>query len=191
NYTNIADKFDKPADKLRVIFARRLFDYRGTRVFTNAIKRILDEGYDINVTVAGSGPDENWMHEQLDSYISVSFIKYQSHESLDIHKDKHIAVVPTIGSEGTSLSLLEAMSAQCAVVCTNVGGMTNIVLDGHNGLIVNSGSVDQLYEAIKRLLDDEALRIKLSNNAYQSVIDSFSYEKWAEQWKKLLTEIIC
>lgn len=189
NYTRIAPKFEKTNDKVNIIFARRLFDYRGTRVFTKAISKLLEENNNIDITVAGSGPDEEWMKQRLQKYQNVTFTHYESFESLNIHQNKHIAVVPTVGSEGTSLSLLEAMSAQCAVVCTNVGGMTNIVLSGYNGLMVNSGNSEQLYTAVKSLVNDLNLRNKIAQNGYETVKAAFSYENWAEKWKNVLKEL--
>ena len=188
NYTQIAPAFEKAEDSVRIIFARRLFAYRGTRVFTEAVSKLLDEGANIDVTVAGTGEDEKWMHERLDKYANVHFTTYESHESLAIHQDKHIAVVPTVGSEGTSLSLLEAMSAQCAVICTNVGGMTNIVIDGFNGCIVDAGNSNKLYEAMKQLIEDDALRKQLAQRGYETVKYGFSREKWRASWKKVLEE---
>ena len=188
NYTRIAPIVSKPEDVINVIFARRLCDYRGTRVFTQAIKRILDENKNVAVTVAGSGPDERWMKQQLQQYDNVTFVQYESSESLSIHADKHIAAIPTVGSEGTSLSLLEAMSAQCAVICTDVGGMTNVVLNGYNGLMVDAGDNEQLYLAIKKLIERPEERKTMAKNGYETVKSSFSYERWAEQWKKVMEE---
>lgn len=190
NFTQIAPKVEKPNDRINIIFARRFEIYRGTRLFANAISRVLNENDHVYVTIAGSGPDEQYIKDKLSNFGErVTFTKYASDESLAIHADKHIAVVPTVGSEGTSLSLLEAMSAQCAVVCTNVGGMTNIVIDGYNGLMI-SPRENELYEAISKLVKDEALREKLSNRAYETVKEGFSYEKWKESWKKVFTDII-
>ena len=189
NYTKIAPIYEKPKDKVNIIFARRLFDYRGTRVFTSAAKRILSEYVNINVTVAGSGPDEEYMKNELGSYSNVEFITYKGSDSLKIHADKHIAVIPTIGSEGTSLSLLEAMSAQCAVIASNVGGMTNIILDNYNGLMVNAGDAEDLYLAIKRPLDNIDDRSRLSLKAYETVKLAFSYERWAEKWTRVLNSV--
>ena len=186
NFTEIGPIFEKPVDKIKIIFARRLFPYRGTRVFTEAIIKILEEYRSVEVTIAGDGPDEGYMHEHLDRFDSVTFTRYSSNESLSIHADKHIAVVPTVGSEGTSLSLLEAMSAQCAVICTDVGGMTNVVLDRYNGLIVKAGDAISLYEAIKKLIIDEELRKQIAENAYRTVINSFSREIWKEKWNNVL-----
>lgn len=189
NFTEIAPRFAKPEDTVKIIFARRLCDYRGTRIFTGAVKRLLQEKQNISITIAGDGPDAAWMKERLAQYPNVEFITYESGESMQVHADKHIAVVPTVGSEGTSLSLLEAMSAQCAVVCSNVGGMTNIVIDGYNGLMI-SPTEEQLYTALKSLLADARLRVALAEKAYETVQAGFSLEKWQQKWKKLLTEML-
>lgn len=189
NYTKIAPQYNKKTDYIEIIFARRFFEYRGTRLFGEAIKRILAEYDNVKVTIAGSGPDRAYFEEAFGINPNVNITNYRSEESLEIHKDKHIAVVPTVGSEGTSLSLLEAMSAQCAVICTNVGGMTNIVIDEYNGLMITPDE-DELYEAIKRLIDDENLRNSLANKAYETVSNGFSYEKWSEKWSKIIDEFI-
>ncbi len=187
NYTRISEIHDKPAETTNIIFARRLFWYRGTRLFVKAIKPILNDYKNISVTIAGTGPDEKWMKEELQEYSNVSFIKYKSTESLAIHADKHIAVIPTVGSEGTSLSLLEAMSAQCAVVCSNVGGMSNIVIDGYNGLMI-SPQEKELEIAMRKLLDDPARLKQLAARAYDTVVYGFSHTKWQESWIKVFDE---
>lgn len=187
NYTRILKPIKKPAEVINIIFARRLVRYRGTRVFTEAIIPLLKEYKNIKVTIAGEGYDEQYMRSKLESYPNVDFIKYQSLESLKIHADKHIAVVPTVGSEGTSLSLLEAMSSQCAVIASNVGGITNIVLDGYNGLIVDAGDIDELYKALKKLIENPELVQKLSINGYETVKQVFSIERWENQWREIIS----
>lgn len=172
---------------INIFFARRLFVHRGTRLFTNVAAKILSEQKNINITIAGTGPDADYMHSILDSYKNVTFITYDSHESLHLHKDKDIAVIPTIGSEGTSLSLLEAMASGCAVICSNVGGMTNIVLDGYNGLIINPDE-ESLYNAIITLLYDHSLRSKLQFNAYNTVKEAFSLDIWRKKWAKVIKQ---
>lgn len=189
NNTRIAPQYNKETETTNIIFARRLCWYRGTTVFVNAIKRILSEYTNITVTVAGDGPDEVLMHQELDIYNNVYFIKYRSDESLEIHADKHIAIVPTVGSEGTSLSLLEAMSAQCAVIATNVGGMTNIILDGYNGLYTNAGDSQDLYLKIKKLLDNPVLRNSISVKGYETVKESFSRDRWVSDWNDTIKSI--
>lgn len=172
---------------VNIIFARRFYDYRGTRIFAEAIKKVISTYTNITVTVAGEGPDEGYFHQQFDMYPQINITKYNSEDALKLHADKHIAVIPTLGSEGTSLSLLEAMASKCAVICTNVGGMTNIVIDGYNGLMINPNEGD-LYQAIKRLVDDEELRSALSERAFETVENAFSHELWTKRWKTVIEE---
>ena len=188
NYTRIAPVTQKPNTVVNIIFARRLRKYRGTEVFTLAIKRILNDYTNVKLFIYGRGPEAEWMHKQLDSYNNVSFDNYAVGESLSVHADKHIAVIPTVGSEGTSLSLLEAMSSQCAVVCSDVGGMTNIILEGFNGKMVPASDVEALYKAIKYLIDNPEERDRMANNGYETVKQAFSFERWKKEWETILKE---
>ena len=139
----------------------------------------------MSITIAGEGPDERLLRDNLAYYSHVRFIRYDSNDSLQVHSDMHIAVIPTIGSEGTSLSLLEAMAAGCAVVCTNVGGMTNVVIDGYNGLLITPNE-DELYHSIKRLLDNDIERQEIAKRGYESIVSSFSFDKWRNSWRRVL-----
>lgn len=189
NYSKIPTEIEpKRNNNPRIIFARRLVEYRGTRIFTYAIQKVLKIYPEIEVTVAGEGPEEPWMKEQLNQYKNVQFIRYNAEESLTVHQRHDIAVVPTRGSEGTSLSLLEAMAAGCAVIATNVGGMTNIILDGYNGVMI-SPNVKELTEALLRLIEDVNRRSRIAQKGRETVAASFSYDKWKTKWLQVIEEV--
>ena len=105
------------------------------------------------------------------------------------HSEIDISIVPTIGSEGTSLSLLEAMASKTAVVCTNVGGMSNIIIDNFNGFIINP-NVEELFLKVSKLIEDKELRDRLSNNAYLTVSEGFSFELWKQKWIEVILKVI-
>lgn len=191
NFAEIGPSESKPInDKVKIVFARRFVQIRGTRLFAPVAKKLLAKYNNIEITFAGGGPDEQFLKDCIGENSRVRYCSYQSDESINFHRQFDIAVVPTIYSEGTSLSLLEAMSAQCAVVCTNVGGMTNIILDEYNGLMITPCE-KELYEALCLLIEDSLLREKLSRNAYETVKASFSLEKWQKEWIKVLNEYFC
>lgn len=188
NFSVIPSSIPEKNNKIvHIIFARRLFTYRGTRLFANVAERLLNKYHDIKITIAGTGPDEKYIQQKLSKYTQVEFCTYNNDESLSIHADKDIAVVPTLGSEGTSLSLLEAMASGCAVVCTNVGGMTNIILDGYNGYIINPEE-EALYAAMTSLIEDKDTRKMLQLNAYNTVSHAFSLEKWQKKWLQVIKQ---
>ena len=79
------------------------------------------------------------------------------------------------------------MAAHCAVLCTNVGGMTNIVIDGYNGLMVSPTS-EELYIKLKQLVEDKQLRTNLAERGYDTVKISFNLKKWEEKWTSVLKD---
>ena len=180
---------EKSEAVVNIIFARRMAPVRGPRVFADVAERLIQKHPDIHITIAGTGPEAGYMHGVLDKYDHVDFISYDSQDSLKIHADKHIAVVPTLASEGTSLSLLEAMASGCAVVCTDVGGMTNIVLNKYNGMMTSAGDAEELYAAINYLIDNPEERQRMAAKGYETVRQCFSHERWAKAWKQVIEEI--
>lgn len=175
--------------KKSIIFARRFVDYRGTRIFINAIDRILSTRNDIEVTFAGTGPMLNEIKQLSAKHNCIHIIKFNAEDSVIFHSKYDIAVVPTIYSEGTSLSLCEAMAAGCFPIATYVGGMTNMVLDGYNGKLCYP-SEDALFNAIQEVLSMPAEKYRqIVVNAYQSVIASFSLDVWKRKWIKVIEDV--
>jgi glycosyltransferase involved in cell wall biosynthesis len=78
--------------------------------------------------------------------------------------------------EGLGLTLIEALSVGTPVVATAVGGIIDVVGDGEAGLLVPSGDVAALRDAIERLLDDAELRNRLVANGRRRVAEAFTVE---------------
>jgi glycosyltransferase involved in cell wall biosynthesis len=76
-------------------------------------------------------------------------------------------------SEGFPNSVIEAMAAGSATIATPVGGVTDVVRHGTTGLIVESGSHEQLAAALIRLRDDSILRSTIVANARRIVRDGY------------------
>lgn len=167
---------------LNIIFARRFVDYRGTTIFKKVVERLFKEGYDFNVTFAGNGPLLNTIKEYAEKEPRISVISFDSKESIDVHKLFDVAVIPTLFSEGTSLSLCEAMCAGCVPVATYVGGMSNMIINRHNGFLCYP-SEESLYECMKEILSLDKLKlIEISSNAYDVGISTFSRLVWEKEW---------
>ncbi len=77
-------------------------------------------------------------------------------------KGAELFVLPSTADEGLPVVCAEAMAAGRAVVATRSGGTPEAVLDGETGLIVEKGDMPGLAAAIRRLVDDPALRSRLA-----------------------------
>lgn len=175
--------------KLRIVFARRFEPIRGCALLMQVIPQVLAEHDEIELAIAGSGSMEAELHNLFDDDPRVMFTRYDANESIAFHGRFDIALVPSVASEGTSLSLLEAMAAGCAVVTTDVGGMSNVILNGHNGILVRPEATE-LHRGLTSLIVDAELRKRLARNARQTVEDSFSRDRWARGWAGVFGQFI-
>ena len=83
-------------------------------------------------------------------------------------EEGNIFVLPSY-NEGLPLSMLEAMAWGLPVIVTPVGGISEIVSDGENGLLVEPSNIEQLSDAMKSLIANEELRISLGDRGRKSV----------------------
>ncbi len=78
--------------------------------------------------------------------------------------------------EGLGIALLQAQAAGVPVVASRAGGMPEAVHDGVTGFLVEPGDVPALTNALRRLLDDPALRERMGAAARTRVLERFSVD---------------
>ena len=83
--------------------------------------------------------------------------------------------------EGLPLSLLEAMSCECAVVATNAGGIKEVLVNRVNGFTAEVDQWGELFYAIEFLLSDPILLKTISLAARSRVTESFSIQTMVSQ----------
>ncbi len=85
--------------------------------------------------------------------------------------EAHIVVLPS-HEENLPMSVIEGMAYGRAVVATPVGAVEDIIVDGMTGLLVPPGNADKLRDCLAALVDDDALRLKLSANGRKFAQDN-------------------
>lgn len=97
-----------------------------------------------------------------------------------------VLVVPSIRFEAFGMVILEAMQYSKPVICSDFGGMKEIVVDGETGLVVPAGDATALAAAIRRLLADPDLRKRMGETGNARLKKCFSAERMAEEYAALL-----
>ena len=155
---------------VRVLLVGRLEGRKGVDLLLDAVPRLADRGLEFSVHLAGD-----------DSLVSVGDLTYREHfekqwPTLSDHveflgriddtelrrqyAEADIVVVPS-RFESFGLTLLEAMMFSTPVVCSDIGGMREIVVDGETGVLIAPESVDELTAALARLIEDPVLRLEM------------------------------
>ncbi|PID57416.1 hypothetical protein CSB45_07805 [candidate division KSB3 bacterium] len=87
-------------------------------------------------------------------------------------RDKDAGILYS-SSEAFGIAIIEYMTASCAVIASNVGGIPEIITHEKNGLLVDPQNLDQLEQAVRRLLNDPQYRMELALKGHETVRKHF------------------
>lgn len=157
-----------------------------------AAATLRDEATPFTVLVVGDGPERDRLlaeRERLGlSDVEVRFLGARSDvPELLAAADGYLM---TSSSEALPLVLLEASAAGLPIVSTDVGGTSEIVLNGRSGLLAPVGSDDELAIAMRRLMDatpDE--RRAMGGEGRRIVRERFDIEHVADVWVDLYRDL--
>jgi glycosyltransferase involved in cell wall biosynthesis len=98
-----------------------------------------------------------------------------------------ILVVPSQEWESFGWTVIEAMTRKVPVVATNAGGLAEVVgPNGIAGFSIDPADVKTFSEAIINLLQDPNLSKKISNEAYNRVVEHFNVQRMAKEYSELI-----
>jgi glycosyltransferase involved in cell wall biosynthesis len=87
--------------------------------------------------------------------------------------------------EGMPIALLEAMAASCAAVCTDVGGVPQVLQEGVTGLLVPPNDPPALADAILRYVNDPEMRRQHGEAGLRWVEEHYSMQAWVKKLEEL------
>jgi glycosyltransferase involved in cell wall biosynthesis len=119
----------------------------------------------------------------------VTFIDAVSNNRLpDIYRAMDVVVTPSF-FEIFGMSTLEAMACGKPVVSTRVGGVSDLIQDGHNGFLVSSGDYEALADRVNYLLQNPETARRLGENARIRALD-YGIARSAELTEEVYFECI-
>lgn len=99
-------------------------------------------------------------------------------EIIELLSKAEIIFFPSKG-ENFSLSLLEAMSLEKAVICSALPSFKEIIKEGENGMIANNAT--EFSEKAKKIFNEPELRKFLEKNARQTILENFDINKMVKE----------
>jgi len=172
---------------LRLVCVARLIERKGQHHLIEAVKKLLDSGVDVMLSLIGTGDSQQDYERQvhrLGIQNRVTFVGYVSREALNPHYNAADVFVLPSYNEGMSLAVLEAMAAGLPVVVTRTGGTEELVEDGVNGFAFDWGDIEALANRLKDFANDRTLSRRMGD-ASRNRARNFSWDVIANRFLEL------
>jgi glycosyltransferase involved in cell wall biosynthesis len=155
----------------KLLFVGTWIDHKGVYYLAEAFEKVLRVIPEARLTIAGCQEPEEKVRQCFASASQAALEVWPfvaRAEISSLYAEHEIFVLPSL-VEGMPLVLLEAMASGMPTVTTESSGMTDLVEDSHNGLLVIPGDTQSLSAAIIRLCRDPELRLRLSSAAQEKM----------------------
>jgi glycosyltransferase involved in cell wall biosynthesis len=156
---------------------------KGLAYLLEAMAKLRTERDDVRLTIIGR-PREGASNDLIDKLglrPQIDFVSGVSDERIvELYAEAELAVVPSL-YEGFSLPAIEAMSTGTCLVATDGGALPEVTgRDGETVLQARAGDVESLLAALRRGLDDAALRQRIGAAGRQRVVERWSWTHCAQ-----------
>jgi glycosyltransferase involved in cell wall biosynthesis len=167
--------------------------YKGVDAVIRSLPAVLRACPRARYVIVGDGalvPELRTLAEKLGVGDAVQFRGWVSETDLaQTYLESSIFVLPSSG-EGFGIVYLEAMAFGRPVVAARDGATPEVVCDGATGLLVQSGDVTALADAMTRLLLDAELRTRLGAAGRARVQTHFTYHTFVERTRGIVTDLL-
>lgn len=194
------DKLIKVKDKEYILYFGRLSQEKGVADLIKAYAKIR-QTVKHQLIIAGDGKERKKLEQltiKLNVFNRVKFIDHQYGDKLlNLISNATFVVIPSIWQENAPYSIIEAMALTKTVICSKVGGLSELIDDGETGFLYPVGDIDKLANIMEKMLAPnqaqalqeigqrakEKIVIKNNKESYYSLLTAI-YEQAIKQNKK-------
>ena len=162
-----------------------------------------EKGHDHLLRVFHKLPSDAWLilagdgelREQIEEKIRITGIQDRViltgnvSEVFQVLSASDITVLSSTAVETFSIAMLESMSMAVPMVASDIGGLSEAIIENETGYLFQSGNEDEMYASIMRVLSDRSETIKMGQCARQLVTRKFSVNVMADETAIMLNKI--
>jgi glycosyltransferase involved in cell wall biosynthesis len=190
SYENIPTSIVNCSNEDYCLMLATYHEYKGHKFLLQAFDIVHQQYPKVNLKIYGHG----WPDEKVKVLKEVHRLKLSDFVTLgdfiaDTRKlllDARVLVVPSQAYESFGMVVVEAMAMNLPVVVTDVGGLPEILNGSGAGYVCSKDNFVEFAEAIKKILSDEALALKMGQNGRATFKRRFQAKTMAASYRKLL-----
>lgn len=189
--TEVLDLINTDNKEKTILFVGRLFKEKGVDLLIRAVSKL---SVPVKVQIVGDGWEkENLIDLAKNLGIShkVDFLGFINSQQIAVLYAKcDLFVMPSVWPEPFGMVGLEAGQFGKPVIAFNVGGISDWLVDGENGLLLKNPDVNLLVGAIGQLISNPDLSRKLGENGRNKVKNQFSLERHLKVLEESFSKLI-
>ena len=184
---------DEPAQTRtkRVVAAGRLMNLKNYPLLLDAFERIHPEFPDYRLEIYGDGPDRALLEKKRDALSCASSVSFMGNVS-NVMRTVSDASLYVMSSdyEGFPNALVEALASGIPAICTDFpsGVAHELIENGVNGLVVPTGDVDAMAQAMRTMLGDPQRAEAMGRRGF-AIRDRLNADRVSERWESLVREV--
>lgn len=180
------------AGALCYIFLGRLNHDKGIGELYEAFNKLASEENDVFLLLVGA--DEEGYLDKLPEYkniqVGMNFHYYGlTRQPERVLNAGDVFVLPTY-REGFGSSVLEAACIGLPCICSDAYGVLDAYVDGETGLQCKVGDADSLYQCMKKMHDDKAMRNDMAKKSRERALRDFNVKPISEAWLNFYKELL-
>ena len=189
---NIVELSEKKLQKITqekvFLYVGRVSIEKGVDLFCNAINELKDE--QVRGIVVGTGPVYETLRKKYDN---VQFVGWKNSEWIqEYYKKARALVFPSRWYEGAPLTIVEAMSANLPCIVSDCTSAKELIVNGENGFVFETGNLDSLVKNMRRALNQEKIEEIRTNIEEKFNISAYKMESHVSNlicvYDKILSE---
>ena len=156
-----------------ILFLGRFDPRNGLTTLIDSFRRVKakgSRGRQARLVVVGDGPLREHYYKQANGDRDIRFVGAVLEGRPSYYAHSSVYACPTTKAS-FGITLLESMACHTPVVCSDILGFRDVVVDGREALMVPCGDRDALADALVRVLDDEGLAIQLGTTGRENSLE--------------------
>jgi len=174
-----------------LLFVGRLATVKRVEILIALTKSLLEERFRVKTVIVGDGPNREY-YEKLSRSMNNNVIftgRVPRNQIYKYYLMADVFVLPSF-SEGLPSVLLEASAAGKPSVASNVNGVSDIIVHGETGYLVERSDINSYSHYVKLLLTDENLLKRVGKKAGEYVKDNFNWDVITEKYEQVYQQVV-
>jgi colanic acid/amylovoran biosynthesis glycosyltransferase len=167
-------------DAFEILCVGRLVPAKGQHVLVAAVDRLVKSGRNVRLRLVGGGPDRESLEREVSKRYLGEHVVFEGIINQDQIRElfykADVFALPSF-AEGIPVALMEAMAMGIPCITTFVAGISELIRDGVDGILVAPSDQEGLVHAIERLIDNPELVREFARAGRERVIDKYNLDR--------------